>query len=112
MAEKFNDKILNERARAYSLSKESQIYNNLTDAAQAKWKHEIEQAYLAGAIEMCDNPTGGALLSVLLKTKYRSHNAAIDDVLDIIESKALGGIHGGFCVALMKEIKEKCYGLK
>ena len=99
---------IEERAAQYSLDTKSQFYDKLTDAAKAVWMHEIKQAYIAGATDMMENPTGGGLLYVCVKSSARGRRDAIDDVTKHIGKYITSNMSYGksFCKRLIDEIEK------
>lgn len=100
---------IEERAQQYSFNIESVLFHKLTDAAQAAWRHEIEQAYIAGATEMMENPTGGGLLHVCAKSSARGRREAIDDAIKVLKEKAKEPMdfeNDEVCKLLIKEIEK------
>ena len=100
---------IEERATQYSLDTKSQFYDKLTDAAKSIWMHEIKQAYIAGATDMMENPTGGGLLHVCVKSTARGRRDAIDDAIKVLKEKAKEPMdfeNDEICKLLIKEIEK------
>lgn len=97
---------IEERAAHYSFNADSALFQALPMELQAVWKQEIEQAYRAGANEMYEKPTGGALLYVCNKSSARGRRDAIDDAISVIRDYALDGVNGGFCNTLIRKIEK------
>ena len=62
---------IGERAREYSFNIDSALFHALPLELQSMWKEDIEKAYIAGAKDMMEYPTGGALLYVCDKSYER-----------------------------------------
>lgn len=97
---------IEERAAHYSFNADSALFQALPMELQSMWKQDIEQAYIAGAKEMIDKPTGGGLLHVCAKSSARGRRDAIDDAIKVIRDYSLQGVNGGFCKTLIRDIEK------
>ena len=73
---------IEERASQYSFNIESELFHSIPVALRSQWKKEIEQAYIAGATEMFNHPTGKELLYVCNKSFEKGRK----DVLDALDA--------------------------
>lgn len=95
-----------ERAKTYTSKIQSKSFFELPTDTQNALKDVIEQAYVDGAIEMMENPTGGGLLHVCNKSSARGRRDAIDDVIAFLRENIDDFINKDVCEILIDKIKK------